>query len=96
LAWQGKQQRLPLDIAEEVPARRGGWPAKETREDLIQRLLDPQLSLREVALLLNVCPTTVRRYTNRGVLNHFRTPGNQRRFRLSDVLDFMRREQQGI
>lgn len=62
---------------------------KETREGLIQRLLDPTISLEEAARILNVCPTTVRRYTNRGVLKHFRTAGNQRRFRLSDVLVFM-------
>ena len=62
---------------------------KESREDLIQRLLDPTVSLEEAARILNVCPTTVRRYTNRGVLKHFRTAGNQRRFRLSDVLVFM-------
>lgn len=61
----------------------------ETREDLIQRLLDPTLSLEEAARILNVCPTTVRRYTNRGALRHFRTAGNQRRFRLSDVLTFL-------
>lgn len=62
---------------------------KESREGLIQRLLDPTVSLEEAARILNVCPTTVRRYTNRGVLPHFRTAGNQRRFRLSDVLVFM-------
>jgi excisionase family DNA binding protein len=64
-------------------------PFRETREELIQRLLDPPLTLEEAARLLGVCPTTVRRYTNKGVLRHFRTSGNQRRFRLSDVLDFM-------
>ena len=62
---------------------------KETRGELIQRLLDPVISLEEAARVLNVCPTTVRRYTNRGVLRHIRTAGNQRRFRLSDVLVFM-------
>lgn len=62
---------------------------KETRETLIERLLDPILSLEESARILNVCPTTVRRYTNRGALRHFRTAGNQRRFRLSDVLAFL-------
>jgi excisionase family DNA binding protein len=62
---------------------------KETRDEMIQRLLDPSLSLEEAARILNVCPTTVRRYTNRGVLPHFRTVGNQRRFRLSDVLAFL-------
>ena len=62
---------------------------KETREELVARLLDPQVSLEEAARILNVCPTTVRRYTNRGVLKHYRTAGNQRRFKLSDVLVFM-------
>jgi len=62
---------------------------KETREELLQRLLDPEVSLEDAARILNVCPTTVRRYTNRGLLKHFRTPGNQRRFRLSDVLAFL-------
>ena len=62
---------------------------KESRDNLIQRLLDPPLTLEETARVLNVCPMTVRRYTNRGVLPHFRTVGNQRRFRLSDVLGFL-------
>ncbi len=64
-------------------------PFKETREELLQRLLDPMITLEEAARILNVCPTTVRRYTNRGLLKHFRTAGNQRRFRLSDVLAFL-------
>jgi excisionase family DNA binding protein len=62
---------------------------KESREELVARLLDPTLSLEEAARILNVCPTTVRRYTNRDVLRHYRTAGNQRRFRLSDVLAFL-------
>lgn len=62
---------------------------RETREELVQRLLDPPLTLEETARLLGVCPTTVRRYTNKGQLSHFRTTGNQRRFRLSDVLEFL-------
>jgi len=64
-------------------------PFRETREDLIYRLLDPSLTLEEAARLLGVCPTTVRRYTNKGLLHHYRTTGNQRRFRLSDVLTFL-------
>jgi excisionase family DNA binding protein len=64
-------------------------PFRETREQLVQRLLDPPLTLEEAARLLGVCPTTVRRYTNKNQLRHFRTGGNQRRFRLSDVLEFM-------
>lgn len=62
---------------------------KESRLDLINRLLDPTLSLEDTARLLNVCPTTVRRYTNRGLLTHQRTTGDQRRFKLSDVLAFL-------
>jgi excisionase family DNA binding protein len=64
---------------------------RESREELVFRLLDPELSLEEAARILAVCPTTVRRYTNRGLLPHHRTPGNQRRFRLSHVLEFMER-----
>jgi len=62
---------------------------KETREQLLARLLDPLISLEEAAKLLEVCPTTVRRYTNKGLLKHIRTAGNQRRFKLSDVLGFL-------
>ncbi|MDQ2987374.1 MAG: helix-turn-helix domain-containing protein [Armatimonadota bacterium] len=63
----------------------------ESREDLISRLVDPELSLEETARLLGVCPATVRRYTNRGWLRHHRTRGNQRRFRLSGLVDFVER-----
>jgi excisionase family DNA binding protein len=62
---------------------------KETREELIKRLLDPELTLEEVSRLLGVCPATVRRYTNRGWLEHHRTSGGQRRFRLSGVVKFV-------
>ena len=90
-----RQRRLPLeeDFEEEKHGRRRR-PA-ETREQLVGRLLDPTLTLQETALLLGVCPTTVRRYTNRGALQCFRTPGNQRRFKLADVLEFMERREQG-
>lgn len=62
---------------------------KESRRDLVRRLLDPELSLEETSRLLGVCPATVRRYTNRGWLTHHRTTGGQRRFRLSDVVKFV-------
>src|SRR5262249_17762963 len=64
-------------------------PFRETRDEMVRRLLDPPLTLEEVARLLGVWPPTVGRYTNRGGLKHYRTPGNQRRFRLSDVLNFL-------
>jgi excisionase family DNA binding protein len=62
---------------------------KESRQELIKRLLDPELSLEETSRLLGVCPATVRRYTNRGWLAHHRTTGGQRRFSLSDIVNFV-------
>lgn len=59
------------------------------RRELLNRAMNQVLTLEETARILDVCPTTVRRYTNRGSLKHFRTPGNQRRFRLADVLEFI-------
>lgn len=81
--------RAKPDPARSEVAQSSYEPFKETREELLQRLIDPLISLEEAARLLDVCPTTVRRYTNRGMLKHYRTAGNQRRFRLSDVLAFM-------
>lgn len=63
----------------------------DPRWQLLQRLFDPDLSVRDVALLLDVCPTTIRRYTNAGLLEHYRTTGNRRRFRLSHILRFLMR-----
>jgi len=72
-----------------VPPRTGRGPRKEeTREELLSRLLDPTLTLEETARILEVCPTTVRRYTNKGILPHLRSAGNQRQFKLSSVLAF--------
>ena len=82
---------LQAEDAEEAAEPDAPRGASETREELVRRLLDPTLGLKDCSLLLGVCATTVRRYTNRGLLRCFRTPGNQRRFRLSDVLEFMER-----
>lgn len=62
---------------------------KESRQELIRRLLDPELTLEETSRLLGVCPATVRRYTNRGWLVHHRTAGGQRRFHLTEVVKFV-------
>ncbi len=67
---------------------------KKKREELIESLLDPLITLEDAATILNVCKTTVRRYTNKGVLDCMRTPGGQRRFKLSQVLDFMALQEQ--
>lgn len=66
--------------------RPGRRPLTESREQIVRRVLDPELSLHEAAALLNVSKATVRRYTDQGKLNCFRTRGGQRRFKLSDVL----------
>ena len=89
-----KQFKLP-DTSKRETAQHSYKDFKETREGLLQRLLDPEVSLEEAARILNVCPASVRRYTNRGLLKHYRTPGNQRRFKLSDVLAFMESKQAG-
>lgn len=62
----------------------------ESKEQILSRITNPELSLEEAAKLLGVCPATVRRYTNKGWLRHHRTKGNQRRFRLSDIAEFVR------
>lgn len=85
-------------------------PFSEKRQELIERLLDPILTLEETARLLNVCPTTVRRYTNKGILTYYRKETErssktnesaeketrQRRFRLSDILAFLETQQAAI
>jgi excisionase family DNA binding protein len=87
-----QQVLLPQEVEGEI-AQHSYKAFKETREELLERLIDPQISLEDAARILNVCPTTVRRYTNRGLLKHIRTPGNQRRFKLSEVLSLL--ESQG-
>jgi excisionase family DNA binding protein len=72
-----------------VTANYYGGNFKESRNALVKRLLDPELSLEETSRLLGVCPATVRRYTNRNWLTHHRTDGGQRRFRLSDIVKFV-------
>ncbi len=62
---------------------------RESRKQLIRRLIDPELTLEEVSRLLGVCPATVRRYTNREWLEHIRTKGGQRRFKLSGLVKFV-------
>jgi len=81
-------QLFKTDIESEV-AQNSYVSFKESRDELLHRLLDPQISLEDAARILNVCPTTIRRYTNKGLLPHYRTAGNQRRFKLSDVLAFL-------
>lgn len=103
---------LALERMEEQEVAQSSYkrPFAEKRRELIERLLDPILSLEETARLLNVCPTTVRRYTNKGILTHYRKEPErstkteaasdketrQRRFRLSDILLFLETQQGAI
>lgn len=93
--WERVPQHLRILFDREVGevAQHSYKTFKESRASLIEQLLDPSVTLEDAARILNVCPTTVRRYTNRGVLTHYRTAGNQRRFKLSDVLAFMESRQ---
>ena len=76
------------------PGRRGGRRAvRETREQIIWRLLDPELTLHEAAAVLNLSKATVRRYTDQGKLACKRTRGGQRRFRLSALLEYLDRQE---
>ncbi len=61
----------------------------EEHRRLLRRLLDPTLTLHEASLLLGVSQSTIRRLTNVGRLPCIRTPGGQRRFRLSDLLRYL-------
>ena len=96
-----KHQEEPLRLfGEEVPEhqaitrRRLTKKTRLEREELIEKLLDPVISLEEAATLIGVCKTTVRRYTNRGELACIRTPGQQRRFKLSQVLEFVKKREE--
>jgi excisionase family DNA binding protein len=88
------QQPLPMDLGAAGVARRAGRPPlTESRDAIIRRLLDPDLTLHEAASILNLSKATLRRYTDQGKLICQRTGGGQRRFKLSDVLALL--EQRG-
>ncbi len=52
------------------PVKRRQRLKRESREQLLERLRNPQLSLHEAAILLKVCRATVRRYADSGQLPH--------------------------
>ncbi len=81
---QQKKSRQPLK-----PVFKSQTTKTETREQLLERLVNPTVTLEEAALIMGVCKATVRRYTDRGILPHLRTAGNQRRFKLNDIIDFL-------
>ncbi|HLW46203.1 MAG TPA: helix-turn-helix domain-containing protein [bacterium] len=83
------QRALPMELGPRARGRGGRRPITESREEIIRRLLDPELSLHEAAAVLNLSKATVRRYTDHGKLPCLRTGGGQRRFRLSALLVFL-------
>lgn len=78
-----------MELGPRARGRGGRRPITESREEIIRRLLDPELSLHEAAAVLNLSKATVRRYTDQGRLACLRTGGGQRRFRLSALLGFL-------
>lgn len=73
-----------------APPRSPGRPRLErSRQQVLHRLLDPEVTLHEAALLLNISKSTLRRYTDSDRLPSFRSPGGQRRFHLSELLAFV-------
>ncbi len=84
-----QQSALPMELGPLERRRGGRRPITETREEIIRRLLDPELTLHEAAAVLDISKATVRRYTDQGKLVCLRTTGGQRRFRLSALLIFL-------
>jgi excisionase family DNA binding protein len=91
-----QQKRLPgiekvtrVDPSEQEAAQRQRRADTKSREEILERLVNPTLTLEEAAKVMGVCKATVRRYTAKGILPHYRTPGNQRRFKLNDILSFL-------
>jgi len=89
-----QQSPLPMDLGPRARGRGGRRPITETREEIIRRVLDPELTLHEAAAVLNLSKATVRRYTDQGRLPCLRTGGGQRRFRLSALLTFLEQQAQ--
>ncbi len=76
-----------MDLGSPAPGRKPGRPPlTESREEIVRRVLDPELTLHEAAALMNLSKATLRRYTDQGKLPCSRTAGGQRRFKLSEVL----------
>jgi excisionase family DNA binding protein len=91
-----QQKKLPgiervsrVETAETTSLPGGRTVNIKSREEILERLVNPTLTLEEAAKVMGVCKATVRRYTAKGVLPHYRTPGNQRRFKLNDILGFI-------
>jgi excisionase family DNA binding protein len=57
---------------------------------VMRRIVGPEVLTRgEVAQLLGVHPSTVARWAAAGLLLYFRTPAGERRYRRSEIQDFL-------
>lgn len=57
---------------------------------------DKFLSITKAAAYLGVHPLTLRNWTEKGEITFYRTPGGHRRFRQSDLVDFLAQMNQGV
>ncbi len=87
---KSRDQNDGLDEASPDSTKKRVRLKPETREQLLERLRNPPLSLHETSILLRVSRATVRRYADAGRLPCLRTPGGQRRFALRDIETFYR------
>lgn len=95
----GEQPSLPLSPSTRIVDKNGlDLPDQvkryitvliRERMRILTRLLNPELTLYEAAILLRVSRNTLRRLTNDGVLQCIRTFGKQRRFKLNDLLVYL-------
>lgn len=91
-----RSARRRVSAPPEAPAPGPGRPRLDRdRRRVLHRLLDPEVALHDAALLLNVSKSTLRRYTDSGRLSSYRSPGGQRRFRLSELLSFIETTEHG-
>lgn len=81
--------RVTAEPGGTIYTQKGKPSHEETREELLERLVNPTITLDEASKIMGVCKATVRRYTAKGILPHYRTPGNQRRFKLNDIINFL-------
>lgn len=51
---------------------------------------NPLLTTHDVAELLQMDPSTISKWIDKGILTAFRTPGKHRRVFTSDLLDFLK------
>ena len=64
-----------------------------TQDEVTRDVTDANLTVSDAVRITRLSADTIRRYSNTGKLPTFRTPGNQRRFRDSDVRALLTRQE---